>query len=392
MNSNSSKQEFFLSHDLVYGVLTWLPAKSLMRFKNVCKLWNTQIAHNNCFIECHKNRLRPGTPTFSISCQTKNLRQVSFFSVKEEEKDIVHMYTKRLEDHPLLRVSCVFDGLVCFFNRNNATICNLSTHECFTLPPPCHNYPFTDYLVSFYAIGYDPMDKLYKVLHIWEYVHGDQKFYEVITLSTTHNNTTRRKLNPPPWVLGHTMPSHNICINGTIYLACFTKVPHYQYEFQIILGFDVGDEKFQMLRLPNSLHFAKYNNIPILELDGCLAVAQLKYDHRKLKHEIKVMKLEDVENEIWVTESTIVLPYQGKPGKYFAPHFLASVHFLTLTSSGEIMLLMEVYNQGLRVLSYDRATKIFTDLDFMNELFKDVSIRKSMVRIHNYVENIMRLP
>ncbi|KAK6789060.1 hypothetical protein RDI58_012859 [Solanum bulbocastanum] len=65
-----------LGDDIVFEILTWIPAKSLMRFRCVCKDWNALIRQDpNFVIRCvckDWNALIRQDPNFVIRCVCKD--------------------------------------------------------------------------------------------------------------------------------------------------------------------------------------------------------------------------------------------------------------------------------------------------------------------------------
>ncbi|KAG5603638.1 hypothetical protein H5410_025130 [Solanum commersonii] len=54
----STKEAHGFVDDMVFEILTWLPAKSLMRFNCVSKSWNSLIRYDLNFVNLHIARSR----------------------------------------------------------------------------------------------------------------------------------------------------------------------------------------------------------------------------------------------------------------------------------------------------------------------------------------------
>ncbi|CAK9136206.1 unnamed protein product [Ilex paraguariensis] len=148
-----------LSHDLAIKVLTKLPAKSLMRFKCVSKLWFSTITDphfSNDHRACSRSR-----STFLMAYPDKDIDgdYFRFFYAVRGESVIRHQFSVSLSEYD--GVTEVINGLFCLHANCRPFLCNISTHEIMELPIP----GTTTCLTYDYYFGFHPTTKEYKLLH-----------------------------------------------------------------------------------------------------------------------------------------------------------------------------------------------------------------------------------
>ncbi|KAF7143858.1 hypothetical protein RHSIM_Rhsim05G0019600 [Rhododendron simsii] len=291
-----------LPHDLVAAeVLTRLPAKSLMRFKGVSKLWRSTISHP-CFCKAHRARSRLSRraggggglimafPETIIDDDDNDLLVgVSFFYATlpgtrdppvidllyqfrigsprtEEEEGVSYMKDNQGYTH-------FINGLFCLYTADRVSICNFSTREIMDLPAP----PTRPFQECFHYLGFDSTTNKYKVLKVCsvkcrkdedneeegENLYFESKF-DVLTLG---GDMSWRSLHDAPAIDAR---KRSACIDGRLYwwdpagcelvhfsfnneLFGFTSRPRrtrrhvgeihqYRGDLALLVGFDVVDQ------------------------------------------------------------------------------------------------------------------------------------------------------
>ncbi|KAF7136408.1 hypothetical protein RHSIM_Rhsim08G0032700 [Rhododendron simsii] len=151
-----------IPHDLVVDeLLTRLPAKSLMRFKRVSKLWHSTITDPS-FCKAHRT---------ARSCFRRGLLN----DYEAGVLDLLHRFTVggviKKEEEAIDRgnkydgVTEVVNGLFVCTQDCRATICNVSTREIMELPspPPRKHKSFKH---CKYHLGFDSARNQYKLLKV----------------------------------------------------------------------------------------------------------------------------------------------------------------------------------------------------------------------------------
>lgn len=146
------KSEVSIPHEIIFEIFSWLPVKSLMRFKCVSGLCNSLIFESD-FLHIHRCR----------SSRTNFLLHDGIFfyaaDLKEDENISASLLlTERL--HTYSGLNCA-NGLFCVWEQYNgqpALIFNPSTREVRFLPDPNKGRSCGNYL-----IGFEPQENKYKV-------------------------------------------------------------------------------------------------------------------------------------------------------------------------------------------------------------------------------------
>ncbi|KAF9610617.1 hypothetical protein IFM89_023505 [Coptis chinensis] len=172
----------YIPHDILFfGILVRLPAKSLLRFKCVSKLWYAILGEPE-FIKAHLTRTKEQSTSsivgfFQVKYKDSKKEGCEYIFVNKEGPEYFAVqtvkWTSRVGD-------C--NGLFCFRSRSGFEICNPSTREFLyrPLPPP----PPPHCLIS-YGFGFDPLKNEYKVVQI---VHGEGNFHRCMVCTLGANN------------------------------------------------------------------------------------------------------------------------------------------------------------------------------------------------------------
>ncbi|XP_017244981.1 putative F-box protein At3g17480 isoform X1 [Daucus carota subsp. sativus] len=147
----------YLPEEIIFIVLSWLPVKTLLRFKSVCKSWRSMISDTQ-FVGAHLSNSRRKPAVL--------LNFVSFdrhIDVHYTPEDSYRFYLPPNVNG--MKYICSCDGLVCLSNAycDVIYIWNPLTKLLKLLPRPSKNLKIYRGLL---ALGFDPISNDYKLLRI----------------------------------------------------------------------------------------------------------------------------------------------------------------------------------------------------------------------------------
>ncbi|XP_070015962.1 putative F-box protein At1g60370 [Nicotiana sylvestris] len=236
------KREF--ASDMIFEILTWLPAKSLMRFRCVSKAWNSLIRHEPDFVKLHNAR-----------SQTRPLASRLLFEIGTRYHEVVESRTSNLPTQvegfslQLARPRHYFDfdevticsnpcnGLVCFYNHKDTLsyLYNVTTGEIKALPSSLTRLPKGRRGPTLF-LGFDPATERYKLLHFVFYENEKKPMIKILTLGTTSWRRIQQDEYPLPFNSFYSCYAHEgIFLNGVVYWIVFKS----QFAY-----FNFTEEKF----------------------------------------------------------------------------------------------------------------------------------------------------
>ncbi|MCL7044861.1 hypothetical protein MKW94_005908 [Papaver nudicaule] len=325
-----------VTDDVVVEILSRLPAKSLIRFKSVCKRWLSLIKQDQYLIDSHFNhsKSRPnllyidplqekgllGHPSYATCfwasetlCQSIACAEIVQGSGCEDEEVEAIVSKVRITNDKWFRYDKVLapvNGLVCFVDTKThaVKVYNASTREetpwvKSTLLAE-ENYKLKKSEGSkveikarpVYHFGYDPQKKEYKVFCLWRLSATPQHHrwrslecpdyarWEVLTVG---RDTKWRKINMVPdennkTIINEVLSPYGsgkqaLYADGTLYWSNEARSNAPQDDPDVIVALDVGSEKYRVIPIPNFIldePREKYSRHPIdmLMLGGRVAL------------------------------------------------------------------------------------------------------------------------
>ncbi|XP_026396797.1 putative F-box protein At3g10240 [Papaver somniferum] len=393
---------------VVCEILSRLPVKSLMRFKCVCKHWRDLIQEDPYFIDLQltRSKTRPGLfiviplqaslkagmicglQGYTKGGRCKKVPDQELYlraqllggphQVRAAINDV--MQTKSFSEYneilpPINGLICMVDSKVHYRVRiynpsareitpwmKSTLLMNQQEGDRFDV--------FNDDMFPTYQFGFDPATKDYKVLCVWS--TNREEVSEVLTVGQTKWRRVRDEI-----------PSNNFYDGNSVYAnGCI-----YWIVYECLTVFDVGNEKFRVIPVPNCIsdqprdcgqnvellddqvdgradlfrRMSVYEGreVGLLEMGGHVTVFRRMSDYTAKLWIFNEDTKENTSNECW-SELTIMLPFcWAGDGQ--------CVYIHTVPGTDEIIF--ETYRDCLdrrieyaSLYSYNWKKKIFTEL------------------------------
>ncbi|XP_022740748.1 F-box/kelch-repeat protein At3g06240-like [Durio zibethinus] len=369
-----------LPSDLFLEILLRLPVKSLTRFKCVCKSWYALINHPK-FISMHLSYNSNNNEFVLIkrcllTCLGKKENMFSLVSSKDFSSVNIAVDVPLYKKEPYLQLLGQCDGIICLSNyRDDIVLCNPATKESMVLPKSCLLYlslnpnliPQTNGL----GFGYDLKNQQYKVVRIVSYwgEFGDGlpqlSRVEVYTMGT---DSWREIKNVKIPANVQYSPCFETYFNGAFHWHAMDYNNN-----EVILSFNMGDEEFQRISMPDFLYIDD-NSIckSLLVWNGCLALIVYPGKGIEKSFQIYVMEKYGVK-ESWTRKLTIG-PLTG-----------VEMPFMFWKNDGEILM------EGIdgQAVSYNFITKEIRNLQIYGvpKSFQTLAYVNSLVSIRRRKSN-----
>ncbi|XP_026418036.1 putative F-box protein At1g50870 [Papaver somniferum] len=323
-----------IADDVVVVLLSRLPVKLLLRFKCVCKRWKL-IIEDPHFIHSHltHSETRPGLFVLlpkSTSWEGGCARDYESFISAD-----LHFSGRAANVHTIWKTKLSYrqilgpiTGLVCFVDSCAVQIHNVSTMEStpWIKSKVRMNLEKDGCIVNILEeptcyFGFDPTTKKHKAIFVW--CRGKFRNFPVCEVLTVGNNTWRIIDEALPYSILGNITQY---ANGSIY---------WLIQRPWVMAFDIGSEKFRVIRAPkftveNELGFQRFS-----EVDGCLAIVcqdeqivnmWILHDHNKENGSSTSSSSE----KDW-TQLTITLPSNNREDWWF-------VYFYSVAGTDQIIL------------------------------------------------------
>ncbi|XP_059641809.1 F-box/LRR-repeat/kelch-repeat protein At1g09650-like [Cornus florida] len=247
-----------LPEDVIIEILSWLPVKSVIRARAVCKNWNT-ITKNPSFVTKHfKHHTNNSGHLFVMRFDEISSRFVLSLFPDETLAGSPQVYEDVVVDmiYHVQFAASPYNGILCLTNRSQRlALWNPATREFRSLPklPPRDLPPYVQVgYQNTFGFGLDPITNDYKVVCIWYDVHYvDAATYEPEETGYGPWQVAVYTLSTDSWryldvALPYTLiegPVSNTCINGVYHWFAIDNDDH-----RLILSFDLGNELFSEIR------------------------------------------------------------------------------------------------------------------------------------------------
>ncbi|CAA7032760.1 unnamed protein product [Microthlaspi erraticum] len=306
-----------IPEDLFFEIFSRLPSKSIARFRCVSKLWESML-HRPYFTEFFLTRssARPRLLFAFRRVSEKRVDYLRFVSLPQPHNpyETLSSTVVAADLHMTFPMPGYIDGyasgLVLITNDQDHVICNPNTGQYSILPKVIEQYMCS---VSF--LGFDPIDKQFKVLL------ANEGEFRILTLGTGEVSWRKVQCSLPYC----TSCSEWICINGVVY--CLVKKLDETLE---IFCFDVRSEKSKIIDVEN-FYFCRSR---LVNYKGKLGVIHRYRDKNIL--ELHTCVLEDVEKHEW-SKHVYTFPHDCEIAHHLDDCY-RDVSVVGVTATGEIVL------------------------------------------------------
>ncbi|GMI79459.1 CONSTITUTIVE EXPRESSER OF PR GENES 1, CONSTITUTIVE EXPRESSER OF PR GENES 30 [Hibiscus trionum] len=359
----------YMPLEAILKILNRLPVKSLLRFRSVCKSWNSLISHPS-FISSHlQASLSNNTPFLLLGCLKRDGLKYSLHYDNDGFGKL-----KQLQFPPR---ACVFgscNGLICIqlYPYNDGLkflLWNPSIQKYISLP----QLSFSEAKGLNVGFGFDSRTNDYKLLiigadedHSWLQPYlfslNGNCWKRVTTISTNYD-----------FLFEMSMPF----VNGAVHWLGYQKRNYGQYR-HAILGFDLSTEEFFKINLPESLTGLLPVDLSIMKYGESSIAVSVEMLPVKL-HELWVMK------DYGVVESwTKLLSLQRIDRYAWIPRVLG------FRKNGEVLLRVhkvEMASLDLNFLQFGASLC----LNCRQVELHGVEVGTGLLSVYNYVESLVLL-
>ncbi|KAM7473165.1 hypothetical protein LguiB_020408 [Lonicera macranthoides] len=251
--------EYYLPQELLIQILLWLPPKSLLRFRSVSKSWCSLISSPS-FIDIHTRNLPHVTNTRKLirHCTTTSPRQ-EVYSVffdnqssfdRDDDVKIDFPFTSTTE----YRIVGSCNGLICLSDENmwddvyTTVLWNPAIRRKLTLPLP-NIIVRNSRSLHVLGFGFDCKANDYKIVQLsYKNIHSLPPSVEVFSVKT---GAWRGISTPAPLChIGGDLWRQRFFNGAAHWVACTLNCGQ---EHSLILSFDMCDEVFREIKLPECL-------------------------------------------------------------------------------------------------------------------------------------------
>ncbi|XP_074326133.1 putative F-box protein At1g47790 [Apium graveolens] len=300
----------YLPEEIMFEILSWLPVKSLVRFKSVCKLWRSIIS-NNIFIRTHlANSKNKGVILNYRSDLTEiaGIADYDYIEVHDTHQDSVKLYHLPPRETSIIYINS-FDGLVCLYNYDGGVIYiwNPATRRFKILPSP--NKEFSN-VRAFVGLGFDPICNDYKILRIVFRRLVSSFGQRLLQAELYSANADSWKEIPISESLREFHPFSTKIVHaktGVLYLESHTE----------LLAFDLHREVFQLYPLPKLCHIVRSQ---VLDYEGNVTMI-----FESIDKSVSLYMLDDAMS--W----TKMFSFEDDLKLIWVGHYLGNGHFVANT-------------------------------------------------------------
>ncbi|CAN6207051.1 unnamed protein product [Urochloa humidicola] len=354
-----------LPEDIIFDVLTRLPANVLCRFRCVCKRWRALIS-DQTFVAVQKSRAAPLIAGVFRSRSMAEDDESYELRVMDMDGSVLRVF----KDVACMSLVPTRLDLICVYNEQgggDAKIIDPAAGKVLAVGGernPRIGTPRSS--CSYYSLGRAVPSGAYKVFHIYD--DGDDQLCEIATINSYDAEPTWRRRTPPVWTDGY--GGSKAMVNGILY---FMQYGTYDRQ-HCIATFDLESEEWKEMIDGPGMELWKDGEscgIVLAELKATLNIVQTVYYPFSYQYGhgygtcIDIWLLVDSKKSIWVKQYTIQMPRSLFRNKA-----------LDVLGDGRILLLNGFWKQERDRFSYrhilqfyNPCTKVVTDIMEMAEEF-----------------------
>ncbi|KAI3925838.1 hypothetical protein MKW92_046756 [Papaver armeniacum] len=363
MEEQATNLSNIFDNNSMHQILSYLPVKTLMKFKCVSKSWES-LTRDPSFIKLHRSKA-----PLQILIMIYKGDSIEVYAPKNDFQGGEAICKATIPWGGLVIPKPV-NGLFCFINskRSVSRVYNLATQQStpwISIPVPSVTElaHATATKLPKYDFGFDPSTGQHKVLCTWAIskigVMTSGKVDHICQVFTLGENL---KIDQVPPVRPDGV---SVYANGSIYRRNrndnFFKPP----DIELIVAFDVGTEKFRVIPIPDFVtgspeapdYSRRRDKQLLLEVDGHIAlIDRLSENAVKLwiSDDDYMLKKTDVK---WV-EETIILPFPWPSGK--------CLYFRAVEGTKQMIIYKAPEARGfVTIYIYDRVTKNFRAIEIV---------------------------
>ncbi|KAG7560573.1 F-box associated domain type 3 [Arabidopsis thaliana x Arabidopsis arenosa] len=261
-----------ITEEMLIDILIRLPAKSLMRFKCVSKLWLSLIT-SRYFANRFLIKPSPSRCFFAYLVDCENQRKCLLLKSSSSSHDHSDTSVSVIDQHSTMTVMGGYfvnsvRGLLCYRTRRRVKVCNPNTRQVLSL--------------------------------VWE-VNKEERVvrseHKVLVLGdgATWRNTQSHNDTPHGPFYPH---SQGMTINGVLYYIAWTDEDRC-----VLMSFDLSSEEFNLIEL---LPYENFSCTSLINYQGKVATCEdslLSSDGI-----VDVCVLEDADKSKWSNKKTFLLP------------------------------------------------------------------------------------
>ncbi|KAG8371240.1 hypothetical protein BUALT_Bualt13G0067100 [Buddleja alternifolia] len=302
-----SYEEELLPHDVIIEILSWLPPKKLLKFRSVCKSWNSTISNAKFIVEhqSHFGNLtnnNNGCIVIATRKDSGSLTSLKLSLVQDSNPEMVYdIMESKFDVTECYSIMGSCNGLFCWasFRIDDGPIqlCNPSIRWTTLVPPfPFNkNFLFPHVFRYCYGVGFDRFAIDYKVVKfigpLSDSRHGIAAIYSVMAKSW-------KIVNSP-------VPSYLICgFSWSFFLHGFIHWLVYSHKKYKIILFDICNNVFREMQLP--VINGDNNEISIYAVKNSLCLLETKTEVDSKIYHVSIMKEYGIA-ESWTKQFSIVL-------------------------------------------------------------------------------------
>ncbi|GAU41599.1 hypothetical protein TSUD_196690 [Trifolium subterraneum] len=238
--------EQYLPHEVIIQILLWLPVKSLIRFKCVCKLWFSLISHPQ-FANSHF-QLAATTPTHRIlfiskSNSSPETRSIDFEAPFNDDSASLNLNFLLPRTYLDLEIKGSCRGFMCLHCCSEIHLWNPSTgaHKQIPLSP-------NDFFLNFYGFGYDQSTDDYLLVSMSYETDFDDTISSHLEIFSLRANMWKEieDIDIPYTSAVDAEPKLGLLFSGAIHWIAYLD----DLQEDVIVAFDLMERKLLDMHLP----------------------------------------------------------------------------------------------------------------------------------------------